>query len=189
MHIALLNFKGGVGKSLIAHQMICCFDFFGVELDLYGNLNSRLPEKTIKVKHSLPNNLPENVIFDCGGFDDKLVHEVIKVSDIIVVPFVPSFEAVQTTILTLNTLKAHLLQKKIVFVSNMATKNSMLKEALKAFEAILHKDVVLFSLPHLQSFQTAINENTSVLALAKKNKVYSKAAEMFEELYTILKQV
>lgn len=49
MNITICNFKGGVGKSLIAHQLITSYEFNGVEIDPYGNLSDRLPEKVSKI--------------------------------------------------------------------------------------------------------------------------------------------
>ncbi len=49
MNITICNFKGGVGKSLIAHQLITSYEFNGVEIDPYGNLSDRLPEKVFKI--------------------------------------------------------------------------------------------------------------------------------------------
>jgi len=182
MKIVIINFKGGVGKSLIAHQLICCFDFYGVELDFYGNLEMRLPGKAIKIKNKLPDNLPENVVFDCGAFNTKIDIDVINISDCLIIPFNTSFESVQTTILTLNTLNTHLVNKKILFIANQTKKNNMLKEAFQAFEKILGKKLNVFHIPDLQSFQTAINANVGVTKLAVNNKIYRKAGDVFNSL-------
>lgn len=49
MNITIVNFKGGVGKSMIAHQLISGYGFNGYEIDPYGSLSDRLPECVMRI--------------------------------------------------------------------------------------------------------------------------------------------
>jgi len=187
MIITIVNYKGGVGKSLIAHQLITCFDFQGYELDVYGNLAQRLPGNVIKIERKMPEIQGDSVI-DTGGYDDKKLHEAIKISDLVLIPFIPSFESIQSTVSALITLKDHLAYKNILFVVNMAQKSNMTEKAIQAFEKILKRKPEMYNLPIMQSYQTAVNYNRAITKLAESNRVYQKAADIIKGLYERIKE-
>lgn len=185
MKIAMTNFKGGVGKSLIAHQLITCFGYSGITHDPYGNLANRLPDRVTNISDikSLA-DLPEKVVFDCGGFDDKILRQIIKISDLIIIPFTDSFEAIQSTVQMLVFFKEILAGKKILFIANMALKNSpYIAQATKAFKKVLNIDINVFTIPTWQSFRTAINRNIALTDMSKKSIGYKKAADCMLSLH------
>lgn len=185
MNIVICNFKGGVGKSFIAHQLITSFDFNGVEIDPYGNLSERLEDKVEKID-ILEQKLGqyENTIFDFGGFNDIKLGQAIKQSDLIIIPFNATVETLQSTIDTINIVKDY--DKPILFVANMIQKPEDIKEVSVVFRDVLGFDCEIITLPISAAFQTAINQNVSVLELANagglKSFAYKKAASNILEL-------
>jgi len=190
MSITITNFKGGVGKSLIAHQLITCFDYNGVEIDPYGSLYERLPNKVIKIDVAakiLPDTL-EQTVFDFGGFDDIKLDQAIEHSDLIVIPFIPTLESAQGTLDTLNRVKVH--DKPILMVANMVQKPEDVNDAKFVFEEVLGFEVEIYQMPISVALQTAINENKAITELAQQGGIkafaYKKAKKLIEDLHAII---
>lgn len=186
----ICNFKGGVGKSLIAHQLITSFNYRGVEIDPYGSLSLRLPDRVVKVDiydKELP-EIIENTVFDFGGFDDHKLEQSIELSSIILIPFIPTLESVQGTIDTINIIKnINSPDIPVLFISNMSQKQNDINEAYGLFKKELKNNAGLFSMPLSIALQTAINENKSVIEMAQgkglKAYSYRKAASIIMELH------
>lgn len=170
MNITILNYKGGQGKSMIAHQLITTFGYRGYEIDPYGSLSHRLPESVDRIEIDAPkiNNMYDKVIFDFGGFADAKQKEAISESDLVVVPFVPVLESVQGTLEMLTDIIPILekYDKPILFVPNMVAKEEDAKEALNLYSDEIGMEVESYTIPFLIGLQTAINENVSVSKLA-----------------------
>lgn len=197
-NIVICNFKGGVGKSLIAHQLITSYDYKGIEIDPYGSLSLRLPQKVQKVD-IYASELPEitkNTIFDFGGFDDLKLEQSIKLSSLVIIPFIPTFESVQGTIDTVNMIKnidppLESLNVPVLFLANMSQKQNDINEAYNLFKNELKTNIALFTMPLSVALQTAINENRSIIEMAQgkglRAYAYKKAASIIIELHdTIL---
>lgn len=188
-NIVICNFKGGVGKSLTAHQLITGFGYKGIEVDPYGSLADRLPNDVIHVglKDQLPDlsDIDEKVIFDFGGFDDPKLEQAAALSGLIIVPFIATLESVQTTVETLHRIKG--FNKPILFVANMTHKEQDAADSILAFQEVLGYDVEVFYLPMSVGLQTAINENKSILDLANQGGIagfaYKKAADSMRALH------
>ena len=185
MNITICNFKGGVGKSLIAHQLITGFGYDGVEIDPYGNLAARLPEKVSMVNIDAKElGSYENTIFDFGGFNDVKIEHAINQSDLIIIPFNATMETLQSTIDTINSIKDY--DKPILFIGNMIQKPEDIAEVNVIIQDILGCECEIFLIPISAAFQTAINQNVSVLQLAQggglKSFAYRKAAGIMHEL-------
>lgn len=190
MNITIANFKGGVGKSLIAHQLITSYDYKGIEIDPYGSLSERLPDKVIKVdiaSKQIP-KVNENTVFDFGGFDDVKLDLAVKQSDLIIIPFIPTLESVQGTIDTLNRVKLH--DKPILLVANMVQKPDDVNDAKFVFEEVLGFEVEIYQIPVSVALQTAINENKSIIELSKQSGIkayaYKKANKIINGLMDVI---
>ena len=188
-NLTICNFKGGVGKSLIAHQLITSYDYNGIEIDPYGSLADRLPDRVQKIDitaQTLPE--AENTIFDFGGFDDIKLDQAIEQSDLVIVPFIPTLESVQGTADTLMRIKE--LDRPILLVANMVQKPEDVKEAQFVFEDLLQTELEIFQIPLSIAFQTAINENRSILELANQGGIkayaYKKAKKILEDLNSLI---
>ena len=190
-NITIANFKGGVGKSLLAHQLITCYGYHGVEIDPYGSLKERLPNQVIRIdidEKTLPNT-PKNCIFDFGGFDDIKLDQAIQRSDLVLIPFIPTLESVQGTVDTLERIKHH--ETPILMVANMVQKEEDVQDARFVFEEVLGFEVELYSIPLSVALQTAINENKSIIELANQKGIrayaYKKAQKIIENLHKTIK--
>lgn len=190
MNITIVQFKGGMGKSMIAHQLITGFSYKGVEIDPYGSLANRLPDSVISIpinKKDL-DKPTENTIFDFGGFDDIKIDQAIKYSDLVIVPYVPTVESVQSTIDTLQRIV--MCNKPILLIANMALKKEDVIDASAVFFDVLGFEVETFFIPMSPTLQTAINENQSVIALAQqpgiKAYAYKKMAATIQELHNVI---
>ena len=192
MNITIVNFKGGVGKSMIAHQLITGFGFHGCEIDPYGSLSDRLPEKVeridIQQKHL---NKPVNeTIFDFGGFDDVKLDQAVSYSDLIIVPFIPTLETIQGTVDTLVRVAS--ANKPILMVPNMSQKENDITDAKFVFEDTLGFEVEMFPIPMSVALQTAINENSSIIDLSKqggiKGYAYKKSSQLMCDLHSTFRE-
>ena len=185
MNITICNFKGGVGKSLIAHQLITSFGFNGVEIDPYGNLSESLQDQVSKIDLSvkLLQNY-ENTIFDFGGFNDVKLKQAVDQSELIIIPFNATIETLQSTIDTINVVKE--FDKPILFVANMVQKSEDIKEINIIIQDLLGCECEIFTIPMSVALQTAINQNVSVVKLASggglKSFAYKKSASTINDL-------
>lgn len=196
MVISLINFKGGVGKSLIAHQLITGFKYSGIEFDDYGNLSDRLPEKVIRVAKKggakyLEENKLKNVILDFGGYDSKALRKAMEISDVAVVPFIPTVESVQTTLDTIAALKKEAKLPPVLFVANQALKIDTIKKVKALFDRLMKEDTNMFVLPQSVALQSALSENRCVIDIAKSGDLRSfgfrKIAVKIEDLQKAIK--
>jgi chromosome partitioning protein len=188
-NITICNFKGGVGKSLIAHQLITSFGYEGMEIDPYGSLAERIPKRVKKIDidaKALPK--VHNTIFDFGGFDDIKLHLAIDQSDLVIIPFIPTLESVQGTVDTLNRVKH--CDKPLLMVANMVQKPADVEDAKFVFAEVLQSEVEIFSVPLSIALQTAINENRSIIELASQGGIrayaYKKAKKIIEDLNSLI---
>lgn len=192
MNITIVNFKGGVGKSMIAHQLITGFGYRGCEIDPYGSLSDRLPEKVerieIQEKHLVEPSY--NTIFDFGGFDDIKLDQAIGYSDLIVIPFIPTLETIQGTVDTL--VRVAPMNKPILLVPNMSQKENDISDAKFVFDETLGFEVEMFALPMSVALQTAINENRSIIELSEqggiKGYAYKKSANLLRNLHAKIRE-
>lgn len=192
MNITIVNFKGGVGKSMIAHQLITGFGYQGCEIDPYGSLSDRLPDVVGRIEIQ-EKYLPEpnrDTIFDFGGFDDIKLDQAIGYSDLIVIPFIPTLETIQGTVDTL--VRVAPMDKPILLVPNMSQKENDINDAKFVFDETLGFEVEMFALPMSVALQTAINENRSIIDLSQqggiKGYAYKKSANLMRDLHAKIRE-
>lgn len=192
MNITIVNFKGGVGKSMIAHQLITGFGFRGCEVDPYGSLSDRLPEQVekIEIQEKQLTQPEEATIFDFGGFDDVKLDQAVAYSDLIIIPFIPTLETIQGTVDTL--VRVAPMNKPILLVPNMSQKENDINDAKFVFDETLGFEVEMFALPMSVALQTAINENCSILELSNQGGIkayaYRKSANLIRDLHEKIRE-
>ena len=192
MNITVVNFKGGVGKSMIAHQLISGFGFYGCEIDPYGSLSERLPDRVSRID-ILQKNLekPKNeTIFDFGGFDDIKLDQAISYSDLIIIPFIPTLETIQGTVDTLVRVAS--ANKPILMIPNMSQKENDINDAKFVFEETLGFEIEMFPIPMSVALQTAINENRSITELSQQGGIkayaYKKSSKLMVDLHDKIRE-
>ena len=187
-----VTLKGGVGKSMLSHQLITNYGYKGIEIDPYGSLSDRLPSIVERVevtsKH-LP-KIVDKTIFDFGGFDDIKLDLAIEQSSLILIPFIPTLESVQGTIDTLNRVKS--FNRPILLVANMVQKSADIDDAKFVFEETLGFEIEVFEIGTSVALQTAINENRGILELASEGGIrafaYKKASQVIENLHVKIEE-
>ncbi|MGD9970423.1 MAG: ParA family protein [Sulfuricurvum sp.] len=192
MNITIVNFKGGVGKSMIAHQLISGFGFKGLEIDPYGSLAERLPDavERIELRQKQLDRPSNETIFDFGGFDDIKLDQAVAYSDLIIIPFIPTLETIQGTVDTL--VRVAPMNKPILMVPNMSQKENDIADARFVFEETLGFEIDMFPIPMSVGLQTAINENKSIIELSTQGGIkayaYRKGATLFNELHAKIRE-
>lgn len=185
MIVTIANFKGGVGKSILAHHLISN-GWDGIDLDPYGNLRDRFPETVVKLE--LNEEIPSleglgKVVIDTGGYHDKRMDYLIDASDLLIVPFIATGESLQATIDTLNRLKPNI---PVLFVVNMNRKAQNLQDSIDILSETLGYKAEYIAIPFSDAIQTAINENMGFLQMAERSGLagyaYRPIARVFKEL-------
>jgi len=191
-----INGKGGVGKTMIGYNWAIGGAFRGkkrfiIELDTTGNMAERFPDIATFIAPNKNFEIPKgmDVYIDMGGYEDHREDYLLEKADLIIVPFVPSYENVITTVRTLERIRHH--QTPFLFVANMVNKTKktekLIDAAIMEFRKVLgNRDVELFVLPQSEALRTAVNESISVQELATrdgiKGKPYKTMATKVDEL-------
>jgi MinD-like ATPase involved in chromosome partitioning or flagellar assembly len=191
-----VNGKGGVGKTMVGYNWVIGGKFNGnsrfmIELDSTGNMAERFPKLATFIAPNKNFEIPKgmDVYIDMGGYEDHREDYLLEKANLIIVPFVPSYENVITTVRTLERIKHH--KTPFLFVANMVNKTKktekLIDSAITEFRKVLgNRDVELFTLPQSEGLRTAVNANVSVQELSIqggiKGKPYRAIAGKVNEL-------
>jgi len=192
MQIIIFNQKGGVGKSMLATQIALHFDATIVELDPYGVLNQTLDEDRV-YKIALHDEIPKisktDVVYDFGGFDDARLDTISKESDLIIIPFNPTINALGTTLKSYKRAAEQNLP--ILFVVNAVIKEQDATDAIEFLKEQTQDDIDYFVLPHTRALQTSENEGQSIIELANssglRRHTYRKISATMQKLMDTIK--
>ena len=193
MQIIIFNSKGGVGKTTYATQIALYFDATIVELDPYGVLTQTLGEDRV-LKIGLNDEVPEinegDVVYDFGGFDDARLDKIARTSDLIIIPFNPTINALGTTLESYKRAKE--LNLPILLIVNAAIKEQDAEDAIDYIKESTSDDIDYFVVPHTRAIQTAENEGQSIIELANstglKKHTYKKISNTIEQLMNTIKE-
>ena len=196
LSIVGVNGKGGVGKTMVGYCWMVGGaskgkERFMIELDSTGNMSERFPDMATFIEPNKNFEIPKemDVYIDMGGYEDHREDYILSKANLIVVPFVPTFEGVITTVRTLERIKHH--KTPFLFVANQVNKSKkteyLIDEAIMTFrEALGNRDVELFVLPQSEALRTAINASKSVQELANQSgirgRAYQPMAKKVDEL-------
>ena len=100
MKIALLNKKGGVGKTPFAFSIAKDFGYF-----LQSNDNSCI-EQIYPDKAKILDKVKDldDCVYDFGGFSASGVLDIIKNCDVIIIPCLPTYNSFIRTVETINEI-------------------------------------------------------------------------------------
>ncbi len=193
MQIIIFNQKGGVGKSMLATQIALHYDTSIIELDPYGVLSQTLDDDRV-LKLELNDNIPKinggDIIYDFGGFDDTRLDVASKTSDLIIIPFNPTINALGTTLQSYERAKQQNLP--ILFIANAVIKEQDAIDAIDYIKESTKDDIEYFIIPHTRALQTSENEGQSIIELANssglKRHTYKKISSIMNELMETIKE-
>lgn len=193
MQIIIFNQKGGVGKSMLATQIALHYDTSIIELDPYGVLSQTIDDDRV-LKLGLNDDIPKinggDIIYDFGGFDDIRLDVASKTSDLIIIPFNPTINALGTTLQSYERAKQQNIP--ILFIANAVIKEQDAIDAIDYIKESTKDDIEYFIIPHTRALQTSENEGQSIIELANssglKRHTYKKISGIMKELMTTIKE-
>jgi len=194
--IAVGNFKGGVGKSLISYLLYKHFS------DSYGLIQSDLDVISDNILHiadfddfkskkdeirEILNN--KNLIIDTGGFYDDLQNYFFKKSNLIVIPLFLDNLSIKRTFLFLkflNTLNVN--SKKLIVINKYNKEQEDIKTEFINYTKENYGITDFFTLNNYKSFEKVINTDINLIEQNKKNKIlYKNAVLQLQQLNNKIK--
>jgi len=199
MIITITNVKGGVSKSLLAREIAYNLKMNLIDCDPYGNQDSTLIEESVKVIVQNPEHqkieLIDNSIYDLGGFDyTDIAPDLIKMSDVIIIPTLPSFSNLDNAVKTYKNLirvSADCEQKICFVISRYFLEEDIKEVKVYLAEHINMDDKEVFTLKNSRGLQSAENQGVSIIKLANENPLnkrsYKIVCEELQALFDYLK--
>jgi len=194
MKVVVWSGKGGVGKSFIVANLLyaennkweCC------DLDPFGDIYDRFTDKSIYIEEDedIPDlsNEEGDIIFDFKGGKDKRLFSTLEISDLLIIPLVPSLESLSTTLKSLDYI-SHIKIKKL-FVINMVDKDINVVDTIEVINDHLGYDIEYTTIKQSKAYRTAINNGKSIIAMAKRKGIAGSAYRTHsKEIQTLLDKV
>lgn len=156
--VTVFNKKGGVGKTSLALNLAKDLDFY-----LLSNDDSIIETTYEKAKIMEEIELIEgaNIVYDLGGFVDKNINEIIKASNLIIIPTIADLNSLKRTLNSKKELEA--VNSKIIIVANILKSNKDLEfinEFIKADFSIRESKIFQRSYITKQSVSEIYNESS-----------------------------
>jgi len=185
MRIAVINKKGGVGKTSFAFSI-------AKDLNLYLQSNDTSIIETLypnMAKISQNPQLIDNCVYDFGGFVSQGVLDIVSKCDFVIVPCTELYNAILRSIETINELR-RVNENIIVLITDYSTQNDRnqivesLNENFTDLEYFFfkHSKILENAMRSGASFQELINEN----ALSKMS--YANFSEEYKRLLNTIKK-
>ncbi len=185
--IIIYNEKGGTGKTSIARELSINLGYKIYELDPYGSLHKYLDNVEFVGLDKI-SKFDEFCIFDFGGFYDKRIKDIAKISDIIIIPYNPTIGSLGTTLESYEKIKDFGLP--IIFVANSYFKKEDFENSEEFLRENIEADIVVLKIANSRAIQTAENDGVSIITLLNKSglgkHIYKKIAGEIKELLDII---
>lgn len=184
MRVSVFNKKGGVGKTPISVSLAKDLECYLLSND-DSVIEDVLPDQA-KILEKL--QLIDNCIYDFGGFVDAGVIDIIKHSDLVVVPCFNDIDALKRTIKTIGEINA--IAKKILVVATRTEKEEDLahiSESVKKF----FPDIDVMELKKSRIFSTVVETGMSVNEIVNDNPLsrfaYRNIATQYNDILNYVK--
>ncbi|MDX9743214.1 MAG: hypothetical protein RBT59_05295 [Arcobacteraceae bacterium] len=180
MIISVLNKKGGVGKTPISFSLAKDLGYFLQSNDnsVVENIYPDMAKITSKPQ------LIENCVYDFGGFVDAGILDIIKNSDVVIVPCVNEYNSILRTVETIDEIKP--FAKAILVVATKTDKEADFKQVQSAIEEYF-EDIHFFELKNSKIFKNAIETGLSLTELYNENALSKSAYKtVYNQYLTVL---
>lgn len=183
MIITVYNPKGGVGKSPISALIAKELDYKILTNDDSTNedfLDIVEYQETISIKNR------NNVVIDLGGWVDENTIQILRSSDVVLVPFNSKPNAIKRTIALINDLKELGISYNLIFTMYEST-----QEFERTIEKFKLEDIeVDYKFPKTKLLDTLIEKNLKLSDIKKDktlNNWFKNHLTIFKELIFDLK--
>lgn len=166
--------KGGVGKTMLADELYYALKRDDIPTSLYS-LDGQY------VSRSKRDANPDVVILDTAGSLDDKFRDVVRKSDLLVVPVRPSLNDIEPFTRTLDLIES-MGDTPIFIVVNAWTPFTMAKKFMEWLES---KDFgyPVFVIPQSEALAQTIGSGHSVFGLDKYGKVSGALDNLFVAIY------
>lgn len=176
MRIALINKKGGVGKTPFSFSIAKDFGYF-----LQSNDNSCI-EQIYPGKTKIFEKVKEldDCVYDFGGFVAPGILEIIKNCNIVIMPCLPTCNSFLKTIETINEISP-INSNIIILATNF--KDDKEKDFLKTELDKRYKDIPTFYFKNSKIINNAVNMGLSFTELYNENSLSKRSYQSFYNEY------
>lgn len=181
MIITFFNKKGGVGKTSLSYNIARDLGFY-----LISNDDSIIESsykggaKIMKKIQLIPN---KNIVYDLGGFTDNNITDILKASDIIIVPTIADVNSLKRTVNSVKEVQEY--NKNIIIIGNIIRGNQL--------DFISNYVTAKFSVRESKIFQTSLIEKKSIVEIVNESKLnqyrYRNIYKDYTELLNYLKDL
>ncbi|MCL4432802.1 MAG: hypothetical protein M1300_10840 [Epsilonproteobacteria bacterium] len=185
MIISVLNKKGGVGKTPIAFSLAKDLD-----LNLQSNDNSVIGAMYEKAKIVDKIVLEQDTVYDFGGFVDSGVIDVIKHSDVVVVPCSVDYNSIIRTIETLEEIQGY-NKPTVIIITKTEKESDFLWVMDQIREFFSDNDLMYFELRNSKIFKNSMETGASVSELYHQTplskSVYNTVFQQYNSVLGLFK--
>jgi len=184
----IYNPKGGTGKTTLSYSLCLDLGYYystndtinsSVVLNNYDLVLDTITNKDLKDK---------NIVFDGGGFIDKKIINILKISNKIIIPI----ETDLTSLSTFEQVIEELLEinPNIIVVINKVDNKNDLKDTITYLKSKGIENADIYQIRKTRLFKRVLSDSIGVNELLKDNKLnqylYNKVYSEYTKLLKII---